>query len=176
MSSGIVLKDCFKTYTYDQDKSRTPQETISRVRALLKEVDLDILKETIRIDSGRLGIPIFISLCGRDAVRIIGTQKQMGKGGTPEQSEASALMELAERFSFFDFIKTRPFIREAYKNIKDQALPFEALALCFYDQSPDLDKIKAVFEEIPLSWVLAYNLTQQKDQWIPIDWFYLIHE
>ncbi|MGC1401795.1 MAG: YcaO-like family protein [Thermodesulfobacteriota bacterium] len=176
MSSGIVLKDCFKTYTYDQDKSRTPQETISRVRDLLKEVDLDILKETVRIDSGRLGIPIFISLCGRDAVRIIGTQKQMGKGGTPEQSEASALMELAERFSFFDFIKTRPFITETYRNIKDQALPFEALGLCFYDQSGDLDKIRAVFEEIPLSWVQAYNLTQKKDQWVPIDWFYLIHE
>jgi ribosomal protein S12 methylthiotransferase accessory factor len=176
MSSGILLKDCFKTYTYDQDKSRTPQETIGRVRKLLKDVDLDILKETVRIDNGRLGIPIFISLCGRDAVRIIGTQKQMGKGGTPEQSEASALMELAERFSFFSFIKKRPFITETYRNIKDQALPFEALALCFYDQSPDVEKVKAVFEEIPLSWVQAYNLTQRKDQWVPIDWFYLIHE
>ncbi len=176
MSSGILLKDCFKTYTYDQEKSRTPLETIERVRALLKELDLDILKETVRIDNGRLGIPIYISLCGRDAVRIIGTQKQMGKGGTPEQSEASALMELAERFSFFDFIKTRPFITETYRNIKDQALPLEALGLCFYDQSTDLEKIRAVFDEIPLSWVQAHNLTQQKDQLIPIDWFYLIHE
>ncbi|OGP51538.1 MAG: hypothetical protein A2Y79_08485 [Deltaproteobacteria bacterium RBG_13_43_22] len=176
MLSGIKLQDCFKTYTYDQDKARTPQETIARVRALLKEVDLDILKETIRIDSGRLGIPIYISRCGLDAVRIIGTQKQMGKGGTPEQSEASALMELAERFSFFHFIKTRPFIRETYRNIKDRALPFEALALCFYDQSKDLEKIKEVFEQIPLYWVWAYNLTQKKDQLVPIDWFYLIHE
>ncbi len=176
MSSGIVLKDCFKTYTYDQDKSRTPRETIDRVRARLKEVDLDILKETVRIDSGRLGIPIFISRCGRDAVRVIGTQKQMGKGGTPEQSEASALMELAERFSFFDYIKTRPFIRESYRNLKGQALPFEALGLCFYDRSPDAEKIRAVFKDIPLSWVQAYNLTQEKDQWVPIDWFYLIHE
>lgn len=176
MSSGIVLQDCFKSYTYDQEKAWTPQETIARVRALLKEVDLDILKETIRIDNGRLGIPIFISRCGEDAVRIIGTQKQMGKGGTPEQSEASALMELAERFSFFTFIKTRPFIRETYRDIKDQALPFEALALCFYDQSKDLDTIKELFEQIPLSWVWAYNLTQKKDQLVPIDWFYLIHE
>ena len=29
----------------------------------------------------------------------------MGKGGTPDQSEASAVMELAERFSFFSFVK-----------------------------------------------------------------------
>lgn len=176
MSSGIVLQDCFKTYTYDQEKSQPPQETIARVRTLLKDLDLDILKETVRIDSGRLGIPIFISRCGQDAVRVIGTQKQMGKGGTPEQSEASALMELAERFSFFHFIKTRPFIRESYRTIKDQALPFEALAHCFYDQSQDLEKIKDIFEEIPLSWVWAYNLTQKKDLLVPIDWFYLIHE
>ena len=176
MSSGIVLKDCFKSYTYDQDKATAPRETIARVRALLKELDLDILQETIRIDSGRLGIPIFISRCGKDAVRIIGTQKQMGKGGTPEQSEASALMELAERFSFFHFIKARSFIQETYRNIKDQALPLEALAHCFYDRSNDLDKIKDVFEQIPLSWVWAYNLTQKKDQLVPIDWFYLIHE
>ncbi|MGC1402893.1 MAG: YcaO-like family protein [Thermodesulfobacteriota bacterium] len=176
MSSGIVLKDCFKSYTYDQDKATAPRETIARVRALLKELDLDILQETIRIDSGRLGIPIFISRCGKDAVRIIGTQKQMGKGGTPEQSEASALMELAERFSFFHFIKARSFIHETYRNIKDQALPLEALAHCFYDRSNDLDKIKDVFEQIPLSWVWACNLTQKKDQLVPIDWFYLIHE
>jgi ribosomal protein S12 methylthiotransferase accessory factor len=176
MSSGIVLKDCFKTYTYDQDKSRTPRETIDRVRTLLKSVELDILKETIRIDNGRLGIPIFISRCGEDAVRTIGTQKQMGKGGTPEQSEASALVELAERFSFFTFIKNRPFIIEKYKNIQDQAIPFEALSLCFYDQSKDLDKIRAIFEDIPLAWVWAHNLTQKKDLLVPIDWFYVIHE
>ncbi len=176
MSSGIVLNDCFKSYTYDQDKARTPRETIARVRSLLKGLDLDILKETIRIDSGRLGIPIFISRCGKDAVRVIGTQKQMGKGGTAEQSEASALMELAERFSFFHFIKTRPFIQETYRNIKDRAMPLEALPLCFYDRSNDLDTIRDVFEQIPLSWVWAYNLTQKKDQLVPIDWFYLIHE
>jgi ribosomal protein S12 methylthiotransferase accessory factor len=176
VSSGIRLNDCFKTYTYDQEKSHTPQETISLVRGRLKEIGLDILKETIRIDSGRLDIPVFISRCGRDAVQIIGTQKQMGKGGTPEQSEASALMELVERFSFFSFIKERPFIREKYRNIKDQAIALEALALSFHDDSGDLEKIKPLLEEIPLAWVMAHNLTQKKDQWLPIDWFYLIHE
>ena len=71
----------------------------------LKKVNLDILKRTIRIDNGRLDIPIYFSLCGTDALNIIGTKKQMGKGGTPSQSEASAVMELAERFSFFQLCK-----------------------------------------------------------------------
>ena len=176
MHSGIELKDCFKSYTYDQEKANSPRETIERVRARLKEIDLDILKETIRIDTGRLGIPIYISRCGSDAVQVIGTQKQMGKGGTPEQSEASALMELVERFSFFSFIRERDFITETYQNIKRQAIPFESLALCFYDQSPDLEQIRAVWETIPLAWVWAHNLTLKKDVLVPIDWFYLIHE
>jgi ribosomal protein S12 methylthiotransferase accessory factor len=175
-SSGIVLKDCFKTYTYDQDKAQSPSETIDKVRSLLKTVDLDILKETVRIDSGRLGIPVYISRCGQEAVKIIGTQKQMGKGGTPEQAEASALMELVERFSFFSFIKGRPFREANYRDLGEEALEQKYLALAFYDRSGDLEKLAPLLEEIPLAWVPARNLTRNKDQWVPIDWFYLIHE
>ncbi len=176
MGSGIVLQDLFKSYTFDQEKTQPPPETIARVRARLQEVDLDILKETVRIDSGRLGIPIYISRCGTDAVRVIGTQKQMGKGGTPEQSEASALMELVERFSFFTFIRERHFIQAAYGQVREQALPFEQLAQCFYDRSKDLEGVREVLETVPLSWVWARNLTQDREVLIPIDWFYLIHE
>lgn len=175
-SSGIALSDCFKTYTYDQDKTQTPKETIQKVRSLLKTVNLDILKETIRIDRGRLDIPVYISRCGQDAVQIIGTQKQMGKGGTPEQAEASALMELVERFSFFSFIKDRPFINARYRDLGEEALEQNFLSLAFYDQSGDPEKLAPLLEEIPLAWVSARNLTRNKDQWVPIDWFYLIHE
>ena len=55
----------------------------------------------MRIDSGRLDIPVYLSLLGVDARRVVPTHKQMGKGATPVQAEASALMELVERFSFF---------------------------------------------------------------------------
>jgi ribosomal protein S12 methylthiotransferase accessory factor len=43
----------------------------------------------------------------------------MGKGGTPTQSEASAVMELAERFSFFSFWKNPANFRlDTYKNVE----------------------------------------------------------
>ena len=106
MSYQVVLKDAFKNYTLDQDKILSPEETVSRFKDRLKSVNLDILKKSERIDSGRLGIPVFFSQCGKDAQDVIGTKKQMGKGGTPQQAEASAVMELAERFSFFSFHKT----------------------------------------------------------------------
>ena len=105
MSYRITLEDAFKNYTLDQDKSLSPEETIERFKEKLKGVDLDILEKTERIDNGRLGIPVFFSQCGKDARNVIGTKKQMGKGGTPQQAEASAVMELAERFSFFSFCK-----------------------------------------------------------------------
>ncbi|MBW2216280.1 MAG: YcaO-like family protein, partial [Deltaproteobacteria bacterium] len=129
MSHKIVLQDAYKGYTLDQDKILTPEETVRRFKEKLKAVDLDILEETVRIDSGRLDIPVYFSVCGPDAEDIIGTKKQMGKGGTPHQSEASAVMELAERFSFFSFCKNEDnFFVEEYRNIKDRALPFKEIA------------------------------------------------
>jgi len=104
--SKFVLKDAIKAYTYDQDKVINPKDTVKRVKQRLRDIDLDILKETKRIDSGRLGIPVFISICGIDAKETIGSKKHMGKGATPEQAEASALMELIERYSLFNFIRS----------------------------------------------------------------------
>ena len=104
MSYTITLDDAYKTFTLDQDKTLTPEETVHRFRSRLAQIDLDILDRTKRIDTGRLDIPVYFSTCGKDAQRIIGTRKQMGKGATPSQAEASAVMELAERFSFFSFI------------------------------------------------------------------------
>jgi ribosomal protein S12 methylthiotransferase accessory factor len=177
MSHKIILQDAFKKYTHDQDKIRTPEETVRRFREKLKEIDLDLLAETVRIDNGRLDIPIYFSVCGQDALRTIGTKKQMGKGGTPAQSEASAVMELAERFSFFNFCKTpENFFVEEYRNLKDRALPFEFIARSVHDDSEDLDIARGVFSRLPLQWTTAFNLTRREEVLIPFNWFYLINE
>ncbi|MBW1840816.1 MAG: YcaO-like family protein [Deltaproteobacteria bacterium] len=177
MNHKIVLKDAFKGYTLDQDKICTPEETVKRFKNKLKKIDLDILEKTTRIDNGRLDIPIYFSVCGKDAAEITGTKKQMGKGGTPRQSEASAVMELAERFSFFRFVKNpKNFFTEKYKNIRDRALPFESIAMSVHDDSGDLDKAKEIFSRLPLKWTRAYSLTRQKEVLIPFNWFYTINE
>jgi ribosomal protein S12 methylthiotransferase accessory factor len=177
MSHEVVMKDAFKGYTLDQDKICTPEETVRRFKEKLKEVDLDILERTMRIDNGRLDIPIYFSFCGKDALEIIGTKKQMGKGGTPHQSEASAVMELAERFSFFTFCKDpNNFFLEEYRNLKDPALPFESIAMSVHDDSDELDVAKEVFSRLPLKWTWAYNLTRQEEVLIPFNWFYMINE
>ena len=177
MREKIVLKDAYKGYTLDQDKILTPDETVRRFKKKLKSVDLDILEDTVRIDSGRLDIPVYFSLCGPDAEKIIGTKKQMGKGGTPQQSEASAVMELAERFSFFSFCREQGnFFVDTYQNIRDQALPLEAIAKSVHDDSPDLEKALNLFSGLPLKWTWAYNLTRDESFLIPFNWFFAINE
>jgi ribosomal protein S12 methylthiotransferase accessory factor len=173
----IVLKDAFKGYTYDQDKLLSPEETVARFRAKLKGVDLDVLKETLRIDNGRLDIPVYFSICGKDAETIIGAKKLMGKGGTPQQAEASAVMELAERFSLFSFLQNpRNFVVEEYRRLKEPALSFERIAQSVHDDSGDLDAAREIFSKLPLRWTRAYSLTDDQALLIPFDWFYAINE
>ena len=104
----IRLTPCPKQYSLDQDKAVSPERTLALVRERLAGLPLAILSETRRIDAGRLGIPVYLSVCGHDAKAIMPTRKQMGKGATPAQAEASALMELMERYGFFSFWQRLP--------------------------------------------------------------------
>ncbi|RLC00490.1 MAG: hypothetical protein DRH90_18350 [Deltaproteobacteria bacterium] len=177
MTEPVELKDAFKQFTVDQDKIMDPRETVERFRKRLKEVNLDILEKTERIDNKRLDIPVFFSECGKDAASVIGTKKQMGKGATPEQSEASAVMELAERFSFFSFCKNQKnFFIDTYANLKDKALSFDAIAASVHDDSKDLGVTQKVFENLPLEWTWAYNLTRKEKVLVPFNWFLAINE
>lgn len=178
MPRKIILNDVYKGYTLDQDKIFPPEETVRRFKEKLKTVRLDILEGTVRIDNGRLGIPVYFSLCGKDAESTIGTKKQMGKGGTPHQAEASAVMELAERFSFFSFGRSpENFIIEEYRNLnKAHTLTFDAIARSVHDDSEDLGKAREVFSSLPLKWTWGYNLTRNESILIPFDWFRTINE
>ncbi len=177
MRHTVALNDAYKQFTLDQDKIFSPRETVKRFKEKLKAIDLDILKGAIRIDNGRLDIPVYFSTCGEDAVKVIGTKKQMGKGGTPDQAEASAVMELAERFSFFSFAKNQEnFFTDQYANVREKAIPFKQIAQSVHDESEDLPVARKIFERLPLKWTWGYNLTLEKELLIPFDWFFAINE
>ncbi|MEA3435534.1 MAG: YcaO-like family protein [Thermodesulfobacteriota bacterium] len=177
MNNKVILNDAFKRFTLDQDKTLPPEETVKLFKDKLNKIDLDILKNTVRIDNGRLNIPVFISYCGKDAKNITGGKKQMGKGATPQQAEASAVMELVERFSLFSFKKNPDnFIIEKYRNIKDKAIDFQMIAQSVHDENKDPNLTEKIFEDIPLKWTWATNLTRNKEVLIPFDWFFNINE
>ncbi len=177
MKNIVSLNDAFKQFTLDQDKVFAPEETVRRFKDKLKEIDLDILEDVTRIDNGRLDIPVFFSICGADALSAIGTKKQMGKGATPAQAEASAVMELAERFSFFSFCnEPSNFFQSTYKEITGPKIPFGHIAQSVHDESDELPIMQEIFETLPLNWTWAYNLTTGKAVQIPFEWFFTINE
>lgn len=177
MSTHIRLQDAFKKETRDQDKVIHPRETIRRLREKLDHLNLQILDHTERIDNGRLDIPVFFSYCGPDGKAMTGTKKQMGKGATPDQAEASAVMELAERFSLYSF-RNNPahFTVDRRPHLKDRAVSFETIAKSVHDDSEDLDTVQEIFDSLPLRWTEGYNLTQDRPVLIPFDWFFTINE
>ncbi|WP_420209510.1 YcaO-like family protein [Candidatus Electronema sp. JC] len=179
-TNTIRLSSCPKHYTYDQDKACTPVQTVERFQERLKAAQLDILKEVRRIDTGRLDIPVFFSVCGRDAARIIGTKKQMGKGSTPEQSKASACMELAERFSFFAFLKNADnFLVGDYAAMRaagHPVLPLTELLRSVHDETRSPDLLERLLAGLPLRWTWARNLSRDEDVLVPFSWFYAINE
>ncbi len=176
MNRTVEIRDCFKSHRHDQDKVRSPRETIEWVKDRLAHCNMDVMAKTQRIDTGRLDIPVYISLCGRDAARFTGTSKQMGKGASPLQSEASAMMELMERFSFFSFIHQTPFPTKTYDEVDQEAVSIDAFLNSLHDITTPPGLCETFLRQSPLRWVKGRNLTQNRDTWIPIDWFFLINE
>ena len=176
----IRLTDCRKQYTYDQDKACTPQETIDKFMKRLEDAKLDILKEVKRIDTGRLDIPVYFSMCGRDAQKTIGNKKQMGKGSTPVQSRASACMELGERFSFFSFIQNDDnFVVGDYEQMKQDGYPvldIDFLLTSVHDTSHSRELLEKLLSGLPMQWTWATNLTRDEEVLVPFSWFFAINE
>lgn len=176
----IELKDCFKTFTVDQDKAIKPEDTLKRFYKQVEVLDINILHEVKRIDTGRLDIPVYFSICGDDAQSLTGTKKQMGKGASPIQAEASACMELAERFSFFSY-KNNPenFIVGDYEEMAAAGYPvldIELLLESVHDVETDLSIVKKLLKNIPMQWAWAKNITKDEEVLIPFSWFYAINE
>ncbi len=180
-----LLSDAFKMPDSEHDKTMSPENTIEHFKVRAKSAKLNILKETRRVDNNRLGIPVYYSVCGHDASRLTGTKKQMGKGVTPALAEASAVMELVERFSLYSFINNSSnFVNSDYNKIKDFCadkdtyhIPFDLVLKSVHDSSDDSIAIKEkIFSMLNLKWTKAYNYSKNQEIMIPLDWFFMINE
>ncbi|MBS3754644.1 MAG: YcaO-like family protein [Desulfobacterales bacterium] len=177
MDPKWTLKDAYKQYTEDQDKTSPPEQTVARIKQRFAQQGLQILDETMRIDNGRLDIPVYFSVCGPDAKELTGTAKQMGKGATPAQAEASAVMELVERFSFYSFAQNPANFRTGTRpEMGAQAMDFKDIARSVHDTAEDLDAARRAFDRLELKWARGANLTRQESVLIPFDWFFTINE
>lgn len=162
----IKLKSAIKTYTLDQDKIISPEETLKRVYAVLLNscvnYNLDIL-ETLEKGDINLGIPIYCAKGGKDFVSTVKRKNTSGKGVTELQAQASAIMELIERFSAcsykYDLLHT-------YNAIKDTVPDFK-LFFPLLKHVPDEADVMEELADIPLYWAPAYNLTRAQNTFVP---------
>jgi len=176
----ITLTRCEKTYDKDQDKAVPPEVTVARVREALGRHGDSILAETRRIDTGRLGIPVFLSVAGAGARRVMPTRKQMGKGASAIQAEASALMELTERYSYFTFWDrqeafTRATWSEAQAQWPGRVMP---LAEVLRATGDDLDEADAVQVLDLHRWAFCpvTNVSAGREEYVPLDLFKKLNE
>lgn len=177
MGTKIRLKSSPKGFKEGLEKAVDPRETVSTARKRLEAASGDLFSRTMRIDSGRLDIPVYISLLGADGIALTGTAKQMGKGPTPEQAEASAIMELIERVSFFSFMnEQRGFVRAAGRDLDKPYLGFDHLAFALSDRGPDLFSGAEIYQRARLDFVPCLSIADQREIMIPFMWFYLINE
>ncbi len=171
----IVLQSCPKNHSLELDKAKSPADTVAHVRQRLQGLDLDILSSTTRVDTGRLGIPVFLSNCGADARRIMPTRKQMGKGASAIQAEASALMELMERFSFFTFWDELPQCvtcswSEAKEKFGEKLIPIEHMLKAVQDDLAP-EKAEALLNLLPWQFFPVTDLVHGRQVWAPLNWF-----
>jgi ribosomal protein S12 methylthiotransferase accessory factor len=176
----IRLSACRKHYTLDQDKVLAPAETVARVKALLADKGPGILGEVRRIDTGRLGIPVYMSMYGPRACEIVPFRKQMGKGASPEQAEASALMELVERYSFFHFFadpanfETRSW-SAAEREFGERLLPIGDM-LASVGENLDPAAARSILDLVGWRFAPALRVGDAAEVVLPADWVKILNE
>ncbi|MBF0480237.1 MAG: YcaO-like family protein [Desulfovibrionaceae bacterium] len=174
------LTRCPKGYTRDADKAVSPAATAARVRAALAPWGAGVLAETRRIDTGRLGIPVYLSVCGEKARQVMPTRKQMGKGATPEQAETSALMELVERYSYFNFWAGEPGFRtmtwsRAAKEFGPRLIPVARMMRSVNEELSE-SQAASVLDLVQWRFCLARDVLTGEDVAVPLDWFKKLNE
>ncbi|GAB1409795.1 YcaO-like family protein [Desulfovibrionales bacterium] len=173
-----TIYSCPKGYITDLDKSCAPEETVARVRLALEASGLDILAHNTRIDTGRLDIPVFMSVCGRDAKAIMPTRKQMGKGASPAQAEASALMELVERFGFFHFWnQDMPAMTwsQAQKVFGEELMPLSYILQSVGDSVAE-ETGRKILDLVTWRFAPVFDVGTGQEYMAPVDWFKKLNE
>ncbi len=177
----ITIGKSLKRYTADADKALTPEETVDRANRAFNRHGTAIFKELRRIDTGRLGIPVYFSHYGSRA-RDMGVPKlrQMGKGVSEVQSQCSALMELAERYSFFGFVNNPDnFVHLGWKEARSRwadKLISTSEIIKSVDEDISVEKAEQVLDLVTWKFTPASNITSRQEEYVPLDWFKKLNE
>lgn len=174
------LKVTPKNYTLDQDKAISPADTVKCVKERLAGLEMDILSDVKRVDNGRLDIPVFLSIAGSAARMFMPTRKQMGKGATRDQAEASAVMELMERYGFFTFWDRAPEMfegtwSEARAHFGDDLIDLSEI-IKSVDDTGSVEQAKKALNLLKWKFFPVLEVESGKRRYAPMDWFKKLSE
>ena len=177
----IQIKDSVKTYIKGhQERLLSPPETIQNAMLALSKLTPPFSVKLERLDLlDRIEIPVFT--CGVDgktnnSYKWVLFKQTYGKGIDLWQAQASALMELIERFSCDVYLrKESNFKVKCYSEIKKRKVALKhfvpSLDSIYKKESNILDELR----KIPLRWVNSFSLTENKSIFLPLHWFLEIH-
>ncbi len=154
---GFELKRCKKVSSSTGIRVMPPEETLKRVIPLLEKAGMDPLEDIT--DRDNLGIPVYSVYRKKTAKGTFGNYN--GKGATPEQAKASAVMEAMERYS----AELRDTDKVAYgtlQQIRDTGMP--------YVEPADLilpARIMGMVESAEIAWTECYDILRGEDVWVP---------
>jgi ribosomal protein S12 methylthiotransferase accessory factor len=166
----MKLESTVKSYTFDQDKVVDPKTTVSDALAKLHSMaDLT----TVELCERQQTVAGAYSFNSRSNLL-----NASGKGLTAEQARASAVMELAERYSWihYDYAGSPGYTLTSYRELVAAGQPTVGEEY-FLSNFAALTDRRALLEEItaiPLRWVRGFSLTLGRDVYYPINWHNMV--
>ena len=154
---GLKLNRCPKISASTGIRVMPPEETLKRVLPLLEKAGMDPIEDIT--DRDNLGIPVYSVYRKKTAKGTFGNYN--GKGATPEQAKASAVMEAMERYS----AEQRESDEVAYgtlQQMRDSEMP--------YVEPADLilpARVMGMLESAEIAWTTCYDILRGEDVWVP---------
>ncbi len=153
--SGIILNRCPKV-SMSGIRVIPPEETLKRVLPLLEKAGMDPVEDIT--DRDNIGIPVYSVYRKNTAKGTFGNYN--GKGATPEQAKASAVMEAMERYSA-ELRDDDEIVLGTVQQVRDNGPMIEPADLILPA------RVMFGVENENIAWTTGYDLIQGEEVWVP---------
>jgi len=154
--AGFTLNRCPKVSKDTGIRTIPPKETLDRVIPLLEKAGMDPLEDIT--DRDNIGIPVYSVFRKTTAKGTFGNYN--GKGATPEQAMASAVMEAMERYSA-ELRDDDEIVFGTIQQVRDNGPMIEPDDLILPA------RVMNNLEAADIAWTSAYDIMQGEEVWIP---------
>ena len=153
--AGIILNRCPKV-SMSGIRVIPPEETLKRVLPLLEKAGMDPIEDIT--DRDNIGIPVYSVYRKNTAKGTFGNYN--GKGATPEQAKASAVMEAMERYSA-ELRDDDEIVLGTVQQVRDNGPMIEPVDLILPA------RVMLGVENENIAWTTGYDLIQGEEVWVP---------